>query len=375
MSRTDDFTEFARRVEAQFGVRRGVLLGVGLACLVLGTLAIALPMRLFGGVIRVIGVLLLASGVIKAAQLVLGLGSPDAQRRGWPVIAGQVVLDVAMGLVLFNYWKASVGVTTWCFGLIFLVEGLLLVYVALRAPKEETGWALAGCGVITAAVGMVILLRLVPDPLASAGVLVGIKLLAFGATLTWIALRALRSDRALVYESAALEPEVAELYAVYFGTAFHLGVYIGSGEIVHFLNDNHVYRVTWEQFLDRRQPQHWTYPDLDRAPAAEVVATAISEVGKSYPYSLLKFNCEHFAILCKTGGKTTYSRYAQMVGSVADVVSNPFLGTIAELNTRFVEWLAFHFGGPAGKQLSLAIRRIGAAVTSYLLLPRQSGKG
>jgi hypothetical protein len=36
MSRTVDYAEFARRVEAQFGVRRGVLLGVGLACLVLG---------------------------------------------------------------------------------------------------------------------------------------------------------------------------------------------------------------------------------------------------------------------------------------------------------------------------------------------------
>jgi hypothetical protein len=40
---------------------------------------------------------------------------------------------------------------------------------------------------------------------------------------------------------------------------------------------------------------------------------------------------------------------------------------VAELKTRFVEWLAFHFGGPAGKQLSLTIRRIGAAVTRWLV--------
>jgi uncharacterized membrane protein HdeD (DUF308 family) len=375
MSRPTDYTEMARRVEAQFGVRRGLLLGVGVACLVLGTLAIALPVRLFGGVLRLVGVLLLASGVTKAAQLLLGLGSADARRRGWPVIAGEVVLDVAMGLVLLNYWQASLGVTTVCFGLLFLAEGLLLVYIALRAPKEETGGALAACGLVTAAIGLVILLRLVPDPLASAGVLVGIKLLAFGATLAWIALRALRSDRALVYESAALEPAVAELYAVYFGTAFHLGVYIGQGEVVHYLDDNQVHRATWDQFLDRRSPQHWTYPDLDAAPIDVVVATALSEVGKTYPYSLLSFNCEHFSIFCKTGGKTTYSKYAQMVGGVAGVVSNPFLGTIAELNTRIVEWLAFHFGGPAGKRFSLAIREIGAAVTNFLLLPGRRAKG
>jgi uncharacterized membrane protein HdeD (DUF308 family) len=374
MSRSTDYKEIAQRVLVQFGVRRGVLLAVGVACLVLGALAIAMPLRLFGGVIRLVGVLLLASGAIKAAQLFLGLGSVDARRRGWPVIVSQVVLDVAMGLVLFNYWSASLTLTTVCFGMLFLAEGLLLVYVALRAPKEETGWALAACGLVTAAVGLVILLRLVPDPIAYAGVFVGIKLLAFGATLAWIALRALRSDGALVYESAELVPEIAELYAVYFGTAFHLGVYIGHGEVVHYLDDNQVHRATWDQFLERRSPQHWTYPDLDAAPADAVVATALSEVGKTYPYNLLKFNCEHFSIFCKTGGKTTYSKYAQMVGSVADVVSNPFLGTIAELNTRIVEWLAFHFGGPAGKRFSLAIRKTGAAVTNFLLLSGRHGK-
>jgi hypothetical protein len=43
------------------------------------------------------------------------------------------------------------------------------------------------------------------------------------------------------------------------------------------------------------------------------------------------------------------------------------IGLVAELNTRAVEWLAFHFGGRAGKQLSLSIRRIGSAVTNRLL--------
>ena len=96
-------------------------------------------------------------------------------------------------------------------------------------------------------------------------------------------------------------PQTGELYAVYFGTAFHLGVSIGNGEIVHYLNDNHVYRVTWEQFLEGRSPEHWTYPDLESIPVETVVRTALSEVGKTYEYSLLRFNCEHFAIYCKTG--------------------------------------------------------------------------
>ena len=189
----------------------------------------------------------------------------------------------------------------------------------------------------------------------------------FGTTLTWIAVRAVRSDSSLLYEADMPAAETGELYAVYFGTAFHLGVSIGNGEIVHYLNDNHVYRVTWEQFLENRTPQHWTYPDLPPVPVQTVVDTALSEVGKTYPYSLLRFNCENFAIYCKSGGATRSSEYAQVASGVETVQAHPLLGLVAELNTRTVEWLAFHYGGPAGKQLSLAIRRVGAAVTNWLL--------
>jgi Lecithin retinol acyltransferase len=214
---------------------------------------------------------------------------------------------------------------------------------------------------------VVIVSRLVNDPIQWAGAFVGVKLLTFGGTLTWIAWKSLKSDAALVYELEMPEPETGELYAVYFGTAFHLGVYIGQGEIVHYLNDNFVYRVTWEKFLEGRTPEHWTYPDLEPVATDAVVRTALSEVGKTYPYNLLKFNCENFAIFCKSGGATYYSKYAQIAGGASGVATHPILGMVAELNTRFVEWLAFHLGGPAGKQLSLSIRRMGAAVTRWLV--------
>ena len=226
---------------------------------------------------------------------------------------------------------------------------------------------LAVNGVVAGAIGVVIVSRLVDDPIRWAGAFVGLKLLTFGGTLTWIAWKALKSDATLVYELEMPAPETGELYAVYFGTAFHLGVYIGQGEIVHYLNDNYVYRVTWEKFLDGRTPEHWTYPDLEPVPAEAVVRTALSEVGKTYPYNLLRFNCENFAIFCKSGGTTYFSKYAQIAGGVVGVATHPILGMVAELNTRFFEWLAFHFGGPAGKHVSLSIRRIGAAVTRWLV--------
>jgi uncharacterized membrane protein HdeD (DUF308 family) len=363
------YTEFERRIEEQFGVRRALLLTVGVVCMALGTVSVALPLLLYKTFVRLIGVILLISGAVKAVQLLIGRRSTRERQRGWPVILCQVALDVLAGSVLIGRWGSAVGVTAFILGLVFLLEGLVLVYTALRAPKVESGRMLMACGVVTAGIGLAIVLRLVSDPLRWTGVFVGLKLIVFGATLAWISLRALRSDGELVYEAAVPAPEVGELYAVYFGTAFHLGVYIGDGEVVHYLNDNHVYRVTWEQFLEGRVPQHWTYPDLDPVPPEVVVRMALAEVGKTYPYNLLTFNCENFAIHCKTGGKSHSSRYAQVAGSVANVGSHPILGTVAELNTRMVEWLAFHFGGAYGKNVSLTIRKIGNSVMNWLLSP------
>jgi hypothetical protein len=137
-----------------------------------------------------------------------------------------------------------------------------------------------------------------------------------------------------------------------------------------------VYHVSWEEFLDGRMPQHWTYPDLPAVPVEEIVRTALAEVSKTYDYHLMTFNCEHFAIYCKSGGRVKTSAYAQIPASLEVVRRHPWRGVVAELNTRVVEWLAFHLGGPSGKRLSLAVRRIGSTVTMWLMRPgKQSAPG
>jgi uncharacterized membrane protein HdeD (DUF308 family) len=367
MGKSAGLTDFERRIEDQFGLSRGLLLGVGVACLLLGGLSAALPMKLYGSMVKVLGGLAIASGAIKAFQLLLGRRSANAIQRGWSVILGQVALDIALGLLLINDWHASLELITFLIGLLFLGEGLLLLYTALRSPSKISFSLLVLCGAFTGGIGLAEILRLVPDPLRWAGVLIGLKLLAFGGTLVWIALRSPRTDETLIYESVVPLPRVGEAYAVYFGTAFHLGVFIGNNEVVHYLNDNFVYRVTWEQFLDHRTPEHWTYPDLEPIPPQVVVETALSEVGKTYPYHLLTFNCENFAIFCKSGGQTYQSKYAQIASGAANLAKHPILGIVAEGNTRLVEWLAFHFGGPSGKQFSLFIRRLGAVITNWLV--------
>lgn len=367
MGSSSELSDIERRIEEQFGLSRGLLLGVGMGCLALGGLSAALPMGLYGSMIRVLGVLAIASGAIKAGQLLLGRSSAEALRRGWPAILGQVALDLAMGFLLLQHWRGSVALIAPLLGLLFLAEGLLLIYMALRSPSKTSLAMLVSSAVVVGGIGLALLLGLLPDPLRWAGVLVGIKLITFGLTLIGIALKAPRTEDSLLYGSTVPLPVVGEAYAVYFGTAFHLGIFIGRNEVVHYLNDNHVYRVTWERFLDGRSPEHWTYPDLEPVEPEVVVVTALSEVGKTYPYNLLTFNCENFAIFCKSGGRTYRSKYAQIASGAENLSRHPILGMVAEANTRLVEWLAFHFGGPSGKQLSLLVRRVGSAVTNWLV--------
>ena len=198
-----------RRIEEQFGLKRGIVLAVGVACLALGVLSIALPISLYGALIRLVGVLLFGSGAVKAVQLLIGRRSAAERPRSWPVIVCQVALDLIMGALLLNHWRASVSVVTSAVRAAVPVRGRAddLHGAALAAPRSRVMLALNG--LVAGAIGVVIVSRLVDDPIRWAGVFVGLKLLTFGGTLTWIAWRALKSDSALVYELEMPAPRSA----------------------------------------------------------------------------------------------------------------------------------------------------------------------
>src|SRR5262249_52858556 len=147
------------------------------------------------------------------------------------------------------------------FGLLLLIEGAILLAMGAKATSLRGRVMLWITAAVSGGIGLAVGFGLVADPIAWAGVMVGLQLVCFGLTPAAVALTA-RGDAAALLATEAPEPVAGELYAVYFGTAFHLGVYIGDGMVVHYLDDDHVYHVTWEQFLEGRMPQHWTYPDL-----------------------------------------------------------------------------------------------------------------
>lgn len=348
------------------GFSRGVLLLVGLACVALGVVAILLPLVFLEYTAWALGGLLIVSGAVKAVQFALRGRSERGRDRGWPAVLAQVVLDLGLGVLLITRQSWSLVFFRVAFGALFLSEGVVYFLMGARGPTFRSRALLWLGALAMGALGLAVIFGLVEQPITWAGALIGAKLCLFGLMLLIVAATSSSGDARHLYDPVVVEPVPAELYAVYFGTAFHLGVCVAPGEIVHYLNDNHVYHVTWEQFLAGRVPQHWTYPDLPLVPTETVIQTALSEVGKTYPYHLLTYNCENFAIFCKSGGTTTTSQFAQVGASLAGVKAHPVRGMIAEWNTRTVEWLAFHLGGPAGKRLSLSIRRIGSAITAWL---------
>lgn len=172
-------------------------------------------------------------------------------------------------------------------------------------------------------------------------------------------------------EPEVIHREVGELYACYFGSGFHLGVYIGNNEVVHYRDDSIVHRTSWEEFLRGREPQHWTYPDVKSAPLDVILKTAKAQAGKKMKYNLITNNCEHFAIYCKTGGKQRDSQFAQTSSAITNLKQRPFVAVFVEAYTRMGEWLAFHFGGTFGHKVSYRIRRFNSMVTAWMISTKQ----
>ncbi len=345
---------------------RGIMLAVGVVCAGLGLFTLFVPRGLFGVVIWFIGGVLIGTGLLKATQLVLGASSRSSRRRGWPLILGQVFVDVGLGIVLLRHRDVGASVLAFVFMILLLVEAVILFVMGTRAPTVRLRVILWITAIVIFALALVSIFCTRLDPVLWVSVVTGLKLIVFGIALLSIVAFA-RATPDDVYDQGEVTPIVGELYAVHFGAAFHLGVFVGDDRVVHYLDDNNVWHVTWETFLEGRYPHHWSYPDLPLVSEDLVVATALGEVGKTYPYSFLKHNCEHFAIYCKSGGTTQYSKFAQVPSSLSTVAVHPFVGMIAEMNMRIFEFLAFHLGGPSGKELSLTIRRIGSIVTMWLI--------
>lgn len=353
--------------------QRRSLFIIGSLFVIFGIGVIWSPYAFFRPAAYMIGLGLITSAAFKALQFLLGKSARGYSFRSSLLILLQVLLDLGLGFVFLTNQNISFRVITLLLGLLFLVDGCVQMVVALRSRGVRARALFFINSLVTLGLGAITIIAIPSLRIEGAAVLLGIRLISFGLVLLSMSIRSRDDTQPVIYrevDTTIIRRRRGELYACYFGGAFHLGVYIGNNEMVHYRDDNIVHRTSWEDFLLGREPQRWIYPDIPTVPEDRVVKTAIAQVGKKSKYSLLTNNCEHFAIYCKTGGKTRHSDYAQTSATIQNLRNRPFVATFVEAYSRIGEWLAFHFGGAFGHRVSSRIRRFNSMVTAWMLANR-----
>lgn len=356
---------------------RFALVAAGVLITLLGLASVIVPHTLATSTLELIVVLLICSGGITAIQWLIGRIRGGDQVRGFVPMLVKVIVSVGLGYVLWNHWTLSLDLLKTLLCILLIADGTAQILLARRHISVPSRISLFVSGGVSC--GIAILAPIVGPRgtlLEWIGLLIGIKLILFGAVLIVIASTAKEDNANLVYghcpaRDVAMQP--GEAYAVYIGNAFHLGIYVGDDKAVDFRNDNLVHYCDVEDFLRGREPQLWEYPDLEVVPPEEVCEFAISQDGKTIPYNFWTFNCEHFAIWCKSGGKVKTSAYAQVAVSFDTVTHHPLLGTMLEIYSRFMEWVSFKLGGTFGKRVSRTIRSLSSTVTKWFLTRRALG--
>ncbi|MFO0955426.1 MAG: lecithin retinol acyltransferase family protein [Candidatus Saccharibacteria bacterium] len=353
--------------------RRSLLI-FGCAFILLGIAIAQSPEIFFAPAAFLMSLGLIASGLLKAFQFFLGKNKRGYSFKSAALILGQVLIDIGVGVIFLINQSISFKVVAFFLGLLFMTDGAIQLVVAWRSRGVKARLIFFINAIFTFSLGALTILLIPQLKIGGVALLVAIRLISFGAVLISMSIRSRNNALPVIYrevEPDVLHREIGELYACYFGSGFHLGVYIGNNEVVHYRDDSIVHRTSWEEFLRGREPQHWRYPDIKVAPVDVVVKTAKAQAGKKMKYNLITNNCEHFAIYCKTGGAQRDSRYAQTSSAITNLKQRPFIAVFVEAYTRAGEWLAFHFGGTFGHKVSYRIRRFNSMVTAWMLSTKQ----
>jgi uncharacterized membrane protein HdeD (DUF308 family) len=150
--------------------------------IVLGLIAIALPMLASFGVVRVLAWLILFDGV---AQLVYAFRSEGVGRTIWKVLVA--LLYLAAGVYLLVHPLLGLKALTLVLAFFFLAEGFMDIGTYLFAKGHRSGWLLFH-GVITLLLGGMIWRQWPVSSFWLVGTLVGISMLMTGMTRLMMAL-------------------------------------------------------------------------------------------------------------------------------------------------------------------------------------------
>jgi uncharacterized membrane protein HdeD (DUF308 family) len=161
----------------------GWFLALGIGLTSAGVLAVALPVVSTFAAGVVLGIVLSLAGIVKMVQ---SLRVKEWSGFIWQELTGAVEL-VGGILIYFNPFKGALAITL-LIALVFLVQGILQVALALRV-RDQDGWQWFGVsGLVALAASATLALKLPYTSIYTPGTIAGISLLVAGGAYIAIAL-------------------------------------------------------------------------------------------------------------------------------------------------------------------------------------------
>ncbi len=168
--------------------------------ILLGTIAIFMPLFASAVFTLMMGWLALISGVVMIVQSFVS----KPVRGFWLNLVVGIFYAIAGVYILFNLASAVLGLTL-AFGILFIVEGVYTIVMAFtNRAGHRLSWLVALNGVITLILGIMVLNRFPFSALWLVGLYVGISLLFSGVSLLAAAL----ATRKTIGQNTSIETTV-----------------------------------------------------------------------------------------------------------------------------------------------------------------------
>lgn len=180
-------SDFLSDVDIKKSTNWIIALSVGL--IILGVLAIFMPIIASAFFTAVVGWIALISGVVMIVQSF----QSKPVRGFWLSLIVGIFYVIAGIYILFNLGAALLGLTL-AFGVLFIVEGIYTIIMAFtNRAGHRSFWLVALNGVVTLILGILVLNRFPFSAFWLIGLYVGISLLMSGISLLVAALAARRT--------------------------------------------------------------------------------------------------------------------------------------------------------------------------------------
>lgn len=167
----------------------GWILGVGVALILLGVLALSSLTVATFATVAMVGVAMLLAGVVEVAH---GFRQRGTGRAAFWVLLG--LLYIACGVLVLKNPVLAAGALTLMLGAALAASGIVRIALAFQVRQVTRAWGwLAASGAATILLGLVILLHWPASSLTLLGLLLGLDLLVagFGWVQVGLALRRL----------------------------------------------------------------------------------------------------------------------------------------------------------------------------------------